>query len=62
MTWINVNDKLPSTIDKVLVVDSYEDYHIAIYDKEYRQWFTEDEYPFHIITHWMPIPKYVKTT
>jgi hypothetical protein len=59
MTWISVNDKLPDTLEQVLVLDSQGGHHLAIYIAEYDQWFSADNNHFFVVTHWMPIPKCV---
>jgi hypothetical protein len=58
MTWVSVDDKLPPSFVQVLVLDSQEGYHIALYVAEYDQWFSADNHHLYVVTRWMPIPEY----
>jgi hypothetical protein len=58
MTWFSVDDKLPNNFVQVLVLDSLEGYHVAVYSEESHQWFGTDNYHLYNVTRWMPIPEY----
>jgi hypothetical protein len=58
MTWISVDNKLPTNFDHVLVLDLREGYNIAFYNTKYDQWRSVCNDVLYNITHWMPLPGY----
>jgi hypothetical protein len=59
--WVSISDKLPPSFVQVLVLDSLEGRHIAIYVAEYDQWFSADNNHLYNVIRWMLIPEYKET-
>jgi hypothetical protein len=58
MIWTDINYRLPTTFDNVLVLDAKEGYHVAFYNAQYDQWFSVCNRQLYDVAHWMPIPEY----
>jgi hypothetical protein len=59
MIWIDVNDRLPdNSRERVLVLDSQEGHHVAIYLKKHDFWSSICEHQLYNVTHWMQLPEY----
>jgi hypothetical protein len=55
---IEVNGRFPNMREHVLVLDSYEGYHVAVYNKEYDMWNSVCEHQLYNVISWMQLPGY----